>query len=309
MTCRRARDIDVEAFLIDSAAEGQAQFRTHYPDCADCSAAVAHWSAFDLAVRSMPSPEGVAMGAHPGVERLERLIDSPVPAGTEEIMIRSHVDRCAQCQTEMNVLSRFDPELLAALAVLGIWWSSGFGLVAGAPPQLAAGIDLAENSTLATPTDPPRSGGTGTFGVLAGIEADEALTGIETDDGLPRDAVEQLAEVPRPEASEKGATPGAAARPDPRLLAQTDLEVDSTRDAKATPVERPQSATVDAKAVVAREEILLAALTDLPLPSYGAQPGAASFCISARALAGAPDPASSQRDVRLEEASGAFWAP
>jgi len=356
MTCRRARDIDIEAFLIDSAAEGQAEFRTHYPDCVDCSAAVARWSAFDLAVRSTPSPEGVAMGAHPALERLEQLIDSPTPTGSEEVMIRSHVDRCPQCQTEMSVLSRFDPELLAGLvaaaggssrvsipvaeprgvlildpirrffesltegldlrpaalaaiavailAVFGIRMSNEFGTGAGAPEQAAGRIQFAENEKQTPPTlnDPPPSSAARGAGALAGIEADGALApdGIAplADELLVVDslAVELLADEPlavdpradellavepqavelRLEASDDAATPRAAARPEPQQLAQTDVEVDSTRDADASAAPPRGRASVDPKADVAREEILLAALTELPLPSYGAPPGSDS---------------------------------
>jgi hypothetical protein len=128
MSCNRAQQIDIDAFLVDSTAPELAEFRDHYPGCADCSATVADWSALGLALRSMSGPtrssdasafgESADLSLHPDPWDLEMLIDPPSMT-SELVTAAAHVETCGHCQSEMRLLRAFDASELAAAHALG----------------------------------------------------------------------------------------------------------------------------------------------------------------------------------------------
>ncbi|MEW6270194.1 MAG: zf-HC2 domain-containing protein, partial [Thermodesulfobacteriota bacterium] len=98
MSCRRAFEIDLAAFLHEPRDARWDDFRAHYPRCAACAAEVAAWTALE----TMLAPP------HPGEETLrcwarERdALDAATRASVER-----HLARCPSCTEELRVLERF----------------------------------------------------------------------------------------------------------------------------------------------------------------------------------------------------------
>jgi anti-sigma factor RsiW len=106
MTCRRSREIELEAFLIDAGAPEWAEFRTHYPRCPDCSAEIARWTQLEGWLRSA-APAGEPV--HPAESLLVRYEEEPVrltPA--ERRAVAGHLEACAACRSSVLALRRFD---------------------------------------------------------------------------------------------------------------------------------------------------------------------------------------------------------
>ncbi|HEV7734505.1 MAG TPA: hypothetical protein VGR62_20190 [Candidatus Binatia bacterium] len=109
MTCRRAFDLDLAAYLVDPRATEWAEFRDHWPACADCAAEVAAWTALQARLGS----------SHPDAEVLLRWVDGgdALPAA-ERLAVARHVEACPSCTDELRALARFDvaPHVTAAPA-------------------------------------------------------------------------------------------------------------------------------------------------------------------------------------------------
>jgi hypothetical protein len=108
VSCRRAYEIDIAAYLADPRAAAHADFRAHYPACAPCSAEVRAWT--ELAARL-----GAGRAAHPEPALLLRYEDAPDrfdPAARAEL--RMHLAGCASCRDELAGLRTFQPALAAA---------------------------------------------------------------------------------------------------------------------------------------------------------------------------------------------------
>lgn len=107
MSCRRAFELDLSAYLVDPRAAEWTDFRDHWPTCADCAAEVAAWTA--LLARLGPS--------HPDAEVLLRWSDGgdAMPAA-ERLAVARHVETCPSCTDELRALARFDtaPHVAAA---------------------------------------------------------------------------------------------------------------------------------------------------------------------------------------------------
>ncbi len=102
MSCRRAYDIDLAAFLADPRDPAHGDFREHYPRCAACAAEVRAWSEVEGLLRP---PE-----AHPAPEKLlafEEDRDSLAPV--ERAALEEHVSQCASCRDELAALRGFEP--------------------------------------------------------------------------------------------------------------------------------------------------------------------------------------------------------
>ena len=139
MSCARAREIDVEAFLIDSSGDAFADFRAHYPGCADCSAAVADWLALDLALRDVvATDEGVAR-EHPAADRLAAYARADDSRRAELADVGAHAAGCPACRTEIAALRRFDPAALA----------ERFGVVASPAATEAVASDVGDTASSA----------------------------------------------------------------------------------------------------------------------------------------------------------------
>ena len=98
MTCRRAFELDVPAFVVDPRDPAWDDFRAHYPRCADCAAEVAAWTAL----------QGSLAERHPEPEELLRWNDAPdALAADARATIARHVERCASCRDELRALGGF----------------------------------------------------------------------------------------------------------------------------------------------------------------------------------------------------------
>src|SRR5689334_22157419 len=98
MSCRRAYELDLPAFVIDPRDPAWDDFRAHYPRCAECSAEVATWSALQAALAER----------HPAPEDLLRWNDAPAELAPDaRAALERHVERCASCRDELRALARF----------------------------------------------------------------------------------------------------------------------------------------------------------------------------------------------------------
>jgi hypothetical protein len=125
MPCERSQDLDLSAFLAAPRDEEFAEFRDHYPRCAECAAEVRAWTELHEALAA----------AHPDPDRLARY-EALAPA--ERASLDRHVAGCPSCREELAQLASFDPAPLTAppatpeprrswLAGLGrIVWSPAF---------------------------------------------------------------------------------------------------------------------------------------------------------------------------------------
>jgi hypothetical protein len=106
MSCRKAFDIDLAAFLSEAGGEEFAQFREHYPVCPDCSAEVRAWT--DLHALLQAGSAGTD-GEHPEAEVLLRYEQgSPPLSAAETAQVENHLVRCNTCREELTALRRFD---------------------------------------------------------------------------------------------------------------------------------------------------------------------------------------------------------
>jgi len=114
MSCRRAFDIDLVAFVDDARAAGWADFRAHYPECAECAAEVRVWTELHEGLHA----GGAGASAHPAPERLVEYAERAerLPAG-ERLAIEAHVGACRLCTDELATLRDFDFAALAPSAV------------------------------------------------------------------------------------------------------------------------------------------------------------------------------------------------
>jgi len=106
MTCRKAYELDLPAFLADPTGAVWAEFRDHYPRCPACASEVRAWTELHLALGS---------ASHPDPADLVRYVDgsTSLPPTTRHA-IAEHLAACAACRDEAHTLRTFDP--LATLA-------------------------------------------------------------------------------------------------------------------------------------------------------------------------------------------------
>lgn len=107
MICRRTQDVDLASFLAEPRADEFAEFRAHYPVCADCAAEVRAWTELHLQLRD---PE-----AHPEPRLLLAWQDEPASLAPERrSALARHLEACASCRDELRALRAFDPAAAAA---------------------------------------------------------------------------------------------------------------------------------------------------------------------------------------------------
>ncbi len=104
MTCARAFEVDLAAFVRDARAAEWSAFREHYPRCADCAAEVRVWTELDQALAS---------GSHPTPDRLARFAAAGLDTGAHR-EVTAHLASCPTCRDELTALRRFDFGALAA---------------------------------------------------------------------------------------------------------------------------------------------------------------------------------------------------
>jgi hypothetical protein len=99
MTCRKALEVDLAAFLLDPRSAEWDAFRAHYPGCPECAAEVAAWTNL-----------GTQLGSsHPTPEALLQWVDEPISlTSAERAAMRAHLARCRACADELRALGRFE---------------------------------------------------------------------------------------------------------------------------------------------------------------------------------------------------------
>jgi hypothetical protein len=108
MSCRKAYELDLASFLGDPTGATWAEFRDHYPRCAECAAEVRAWTELQLAL---------GRDAHPDPEDLVRYVDEPARlAPRARHAIADHLAACAACRDEAHTLRTFDPLVAPAAA-------------------------------------------------------------------------------------------------------------------------------------------------------------------------------------------------
>ena len=106
MSCDRAFEIDIAAFLAEAGREEFAEYRAHYPVCPECSAEVRAWTDLHALLQSQAAGPG---GGHPEpaallrYEQRDAALDS---AGRAEI--ERHLTVCPGCRDELSALRGFD---------------------------------------------------------------------------------------------------------------------------------------------------------------------------------------------------------
>jgi len=317
MRCRRSEQIELDAFLLGAAGDETVDaFREHYPRCAACSSVVAGWMALEDALRDVMVEAGEHGSAHPEPADLARYAEAPARMGEKAMQIESHVAGCASCANELVLIRGFDPavfaagreampaaareratatpglldglrgalaafverlrgfELLApapalALAVVilaGLWWSGALEGRSGGPAE-PSGPQLVEQRVPA-PGSAPGMAPDGASGGAAGAPEGGPELAPAPEAGAPMLA-ERSDAVPEP--AQSGST--AAEGGEPAVVAQADGAAPSGPGASA-PNEPP--ATSGGRSAPT-EEILLAAVEDLPPPSYATPAGAESL--------------------------------
>ena len=276
MSCERSREIDVEEFLLRPADEDFREFREHYPECADCAAEVADWTAFEAELRAVfAADEGLALtpdapNAHPTIERLERFLGSPSLAPE----VAAHLEACPTCRLEANAMRGHRALDLAA---------------ASAPVAVPVAERGESRSWLARLLPTPAWGLAAAAAVAALL-----LLVVQEDGDAPPEAPRLAEQTPPSELAdpESPATPPApevapeatqlAQAPDPPLSESLDpadsdppppVEIVARPDAPEPGLipEAPPEPPVQGEP---REVILLAALDAMPPPSYR-RPGSA----------------------------------
>jgi hypothetical protein len=108
VSCRRAFEIDLAAFLAEPARPEHADFRAHYPGCAECAEELHAWTELEASLHTFGA-------AHPEPAALlrfeERAADLAPP---ERARIEAHLARCASCRDELRSLRAFPFEDTAA---------------------------------------------------------------------------------------------------------------------------------------------------------------------------------------------------
>lgn len=318
MSCGRATRVDVEAYLLDRGAAEFDDFRAHFPECAECAAAVAGWTTFDVALHDLLGEEGRGVRSHPLPGRLEAWLAAPESLGDGAIEIQEHVSSCLSCQTELSVMRGFDAALgvvvpsaatapavpigdgatrsigqrlriffeslsadssfdfglgrivlpalaTASIAIFGLWLARGYG-GSGAIDDPSGEAQMAGR-----PSSPALDSAPGSSPRTPSTVVPESLARVQ-DGAAPADGASS------PEATQETSTPealrladAAIEESDPALL---DAPAKTPVPGQPLPQRLPQPIPEETPAP--REEILLAALSDLPLPSYAAPPGSVS---------------------------------
>jgi Domain of Unknown Function (DUF928) len=296
--------------------EGVDAFREHYPHCADCAAAVADWMDFDGAMRAVAVEAGDTLVAHPEPEDLAGFAESPARMGEKAMLIESHLASCASCASELVLIRSFDPAMfgpqnaamparahertpaqaglvdslrgaladfverlrgfdlmspvpalaMALMVVAGLWLSGALEGLGGSRPE-SSEPQLVERSS--------REGGSGGLGLTPGTapELSPELT-PEPEEAEPLLAEQEVEQSePEPEAALETSPPVELAQVEPMPGASPGTP--ESRPPIRPPTPTPESVRTPA-AVPQQEEILLAAVTELPPPSYATPEGAES---------------------------------
>lgn len=106
MSCGKAHEIDLAAYLVDPDLPEWAEFREHYPTCPDCAEEVNAWNRIEASLRSAGEPQ---QEAHPAPELLARFEEDPrslSPADWQRVDL--HTRECRPCADELAALREFE---------------------------------------------------------------------------------------------------------------------------------------------------------------------------------------------------------
>lgn len=294
MSCERFRKFDVEAFLIDSESAEFESFRMHLFDCAACSASLEEWTAFERALSQMDD-DGLDRDAHPEPDHLELFGRAQDQMGDEAMVIEAHVNFCRSCQAELSALAQFESGFLAAAngssplaevtettpSFLGglrdqfRLWNRGFGFAA---PVFATALVM----------------------IMLGVWLSGVLDSLKTQPSAMKPAPQIVRETPAPERAPAPHTPEPPESTAPGQFALGSEEPESnTKELTLAPERLPEDPSVPEpgpiiqqapeqiaqvapvtvspkpmaptpRQTIGGDELLLAALTTLPLPDYAA---------------------------------------
>lgn len=95
MSCRKAFEIDLAAFLMEPRAPQWDDFRTHYPRCPECAPEVRAWTELGAHLDA----------SHPDPAMLVQLQDTPAALDPgERARLATHVAACPTCADELRAL-------------------------------------------------------------------------------------------------------------------------------------------------------------------------------------------------------------
>src|SRR5262245_20798773 len=102
--CSRFQELDVAEFAVDPRSPEWAEFRDHFPRCAECSREAARFGVLAAALRS----ENAGASAHPSDAQLLALARVPAElARDERARLEAHLAGCAPCRTELAATRGF----------------------------------------------------------------------------------------------------------------------------------------------------------------------------------------------------------
>lgn len=317
MSCGRAEGIELDAFLLAESGRDEAidAFRSHYPSCAECAAVVADWMAIDAGLREVLSEQGERVTAHPDPDDLARYAEAPARMGETAMQIQRHLTGCASCANEFRLIRGFDPAVfgapreasrepaplrrptdegllgslrtvvsdlvervrgfellspapalaLALVVVLGLWATGAFERLLGrsdtSPPQI-----VEQPAPPATDQQP----------LTPGPEPSGALPGV-TGIGAPVELAQEEPPAGREDRA-PSSSPAPAPAPAPVELAQARPEPTPSALPPSTPKpNRPAEPKPSPTPSVGRDEVVLAAVNDLPPPDYATPSGSDSL--------------------------------
>lgn len=217
MPCNRFQEMDLAEFAVDPRAPEWAEFRDHFPRCAECSRDVARFGALAAALRT----EIAGASAHPSDEKLLALARAPSQlARDERARLEAHLAGCAPCRTELAAARSFTFAKTAAAEKRG-GWLAGIGM-ALAPllrrPAFAAAMAVALVLLAVVLVRQPRQ----TQTVTSPPPVAQALPGAPAPTVAQAPSKAEAAPAPAAPIEEKPAapTPLPPSRPEPAQIAK-----------------------------------------------------------------------------------------
>jgi hypothetical protein len=163
MSCRRAFDVDLAAFVHDARGPVWADFREHYLLCRDCSLEVRTWTELEIILQGGAPPAT----AHPAPEDLLAWAGEAAPLDPDYgRIVDYHVASCLPCADEIATLRAFDFAGLeadgatAAIVAEAVGAANGRSVVAdatraAAEPAFADAVVVAVDPLMCGPGDAP----------------------------------------------------------------------------------------------------------------------------------------------------------
>jgi hypothetical protein len=138
--------VDLAGYLVEPDAPEWSDFRNHYPECSDCSGAVAAWSRTEASIRGVGGDSALR---HTSAETLEQFERSPesLPADARRA-VEAHLRACRSCSDQIAALREFDFSFIERSAPEGPWTA-----------LKAVGASIARSFASLVPRRPPGAEG------------------------------------------------------------------------------------------------------------------------------------------------------